>query len=151
MTDVKLEDAERVASFIAELCNWHSFSAPELSRLDDCAALLRKIPELQQSWRCFHCGEVCRSEVDARNHFGSTESSEPACLIKAAGEFALLNALRNAEDQLARYRAEDSDTLRAMYSMKSDHKVALLREEESGYAKGVADMRKHGCSIPEGP
>ena len=49
MTDVKLEDAERVGSFIAELRNWHAFSAPELNRLDECAALLRNIPELQQA------------------------------------------------------------------------------------------------------
>lgn len=100
-----------------------------------------------KSWRCFHCDEVFRSEVDARNHFGSTQESEPACRIKAAGEFALLQAIRNADDQLARYRNEDSDVLRAMYSMQSDHAIALRREEEKGYARGLEDAKKYPETI----
>lgn len=100
-----------------------------------------------REWRCFHCDEVVRTEVDARNHFGSTEASEPACLIKAPGEFALLQALRNAEDELARYRREDSDVLRAMWSMQADHATALRREEEKGYARGLEDAKKYPETI----
>jgi hypothetical protein len=94
-----------------------------------------------REWRCFFCDEVMTTEVDARNHFGSNEHSEPACRIKAAGEFALLQALRNAEDLLARYRNEDSDVLRAMWSAQADHLTALRREEERGYARGLSDAR----------
>jgi hypothetical protein len=96
-------------------------------------------PSDPKVWRCFHCDEVLTSEVDARAHFGSREGSEPACRIKAAGEFALLQALRNAEDELARYRNEDSDVLRAIWSMQADHAQALRREEEKGYARGLRD------------
>jgi len=140
MTDVKLEDADRVAEALDD--EFEGISLSSQQEIRRAVALLRKIPVLQNTWRCYYCGEVCRSEVDARNHFGSLPGSEPACQIKQPGEFALLQALRNAEDQLARYRAEDSDTQRAMYSMQSDHQQALRREEETGYARGVADMRK---------
>jgi len=96
-----------------------------------------------KEWRCFHCDEVFTTEVDARNHFGSDQSSEPACQIKVAGEFALLQALRNAEDQLARYRNDDSDVLRAMWSAQADHATALRREEEKGYERGLRDAKEH--------
>jgi hypothetical protein len=96
-----------------------------------------------KTWRCFHCDEVLRTPVDARNHFGNTHGSEAACLIKAPGEFAMLQALRNAEDELARYRSEDSDVLRAMWSAQSDHAAALRREEEKGYARGLEDAKAH--------
>jgi hypothetical protein len=94
-----------------------------------------------KSWRCFHCDDVFHTEMEARIHFGSAQDSDPACRIKMAGEFALLRALRNAEDELARYRNEDSDVLRAMHSMQSDHSIALRREEEKGYGRGLRDAR----------
>lgn len=94
-------------------------------------------------WRCFHCGEAfTKAQVRwAAEHFGRTQDAEPVCLIRTAGESALLTALRNAEDQLAGYRVDDSDLMRAMYSMQADHAQALRREEERGYNKGVQDMR----------
>lgn len=92
-----------------------------------------------KDWRCFHCDEVFHTEMEARNHFGGTQDAEPACRIKVAGEFALLTALRNAEIELARYRREDSDIIRAMHSMQADHAQALRREEEKGYARGLKD------------
>ena len=67
--------------------------------------------------------------------------AEPVCIIRSAGENALLSALRNAEEELSRYRAEDSDVLRAMWSMQADHRQALSREEERGYTKGLTDAR----------
>lgn len=97
---------------------------------------------MKKTWRCFHCDEVFRSVDAARLHFGSDQFREPACLIKAAGEHALLVALRNAEDELRRYRAEDSDVLRAMHSQESDHVQALRREEEKGYSRGIRDARR---------
>ena len=95
-------------------------------------------------WRCFHCGDTfTRAQKRwAREHFGRDSMAEPVCLIRSAGESALLTALRNAEDELAQRRAEDSDVLRAMWAMSADHAEALKREEERGYARGVADARK---------
>ena len=105
--------------------------------------------DVEKTWRCFHCDEVFLREVDARNHFGISESAEPACRIKAAGEFALLQALRNAESLLARYRAEDSDVLRAMHGMLADQQRALAREEEKGYARGLRDAKAQIATTPE--
>lgn len=100
------------------------------------------VKEFGSVWRCFHCGEVITHPTDAKNHFGRNEGSEPVCRIKAAGEFALLQALRNAEETIDRYRMEDSDILRAMSSMQADHIQALRRQEELGYSRGLSDTRK---------
>lgn len=95
-------------------------------------------------WRCFHCGETftLAQKRWAGEHFGWRQEQEPVCLIRTAGESQLLNALRFAENELAGYREEDGRIIRAMYSMQADHAAALRREEERGYAKGVADARK---------
>lgn len=94
-------------------------------------------------WRCFHCGDTFTKAQArwAREHFGRDEGEQPVCLIRTAGEGALLTALRNAQNELAGYRAEDNDLMRAFMSMQADHGVALRREEERGYAKGLADGR----------
>lgn len=94
-------------------------------------------------WRCFHCGEAFTKAQErwAREHFGRDETAEPVCLIRTAGESALLTALREAEDRLVGYRAEDSLVLRSMSAMQSDHRQALIREEERGYEKGLQDGR----------
>jgi hypothetical protein len=78
----------------------------------------------------------------AGEHFGRDEGAEPVCLIRSAGESALLTALREAQDELARYRSEDTDLMRAMWSMQSDHGAAIRRAEEDGYNKGVRDMQE---------
>lgn len=100
-------------------------------------------------WRCFHCGDAFgKSEVAAASeHFGANQFAEPVCLMRVPGERGLLTALRNAEAQLERYRAEDSDVLRAMASMATDHAEALRREEEAGYAKGLRDGRAHQDAV----
>jgi len=46
-------------------------------------------------------------------------------------------------DELIGYRAEDTELCRAMYSMAADHAEALIREEEKGYARGLADAKAH--------
>lgn len=93
-------------------------------------------------WRCFHCSETfTKAQVRwAREHFGRDGGSDPVCLIRSAGESALLSALRKAEDELAAYRSEDTALLRAMWSMQADHRRALTCAEEEGYNKGVRDM-----------
>ena len=92
-------------------------------------------------WRCFHCGDTftLKQERWAREHFGRDCSEQPVCLIRTAGESALLTALRNAQDELAQYRSEDTDLMRALHSMSADHQVALRRQEELGYAKALKD------------
>lgn len=95
-------------------------------------------------WRCFHCDAAftLAQRRWAREHFGADEGEVPVCLVRSAGEGALLTALRNAQDELSSYRAEDTDLMRAMYSMQADHAQRLIREEEHGYAKGLTDGRE---------
>ena len=92
-------------------------------------------------WRCFHCGDTfTKAQVKhARDHFGTDESQTPVCLIREPGEYHVLRALRNAQDELATYRAEDTELHRALSAMACDHGAALRREEERGYAKGLRD------------
>lgn len=92
------------------------------------------------TYRCFFCKEDLTG-VDAELHFGRQAESIPACKIKLPGEHALLRALRNAEDLLNRYHAEDSDIIQAMHSMSADHRTALRQEEEKGYSRGLRDAR----------
>jgi hypothetical protein len=83
-------------------------------------------------WRCFHCDEVFTDRASAALHFGPRIYSDPACAVDAA-------KLRDLELQLDAYRQEDTDLHRAMHAMQSAHQVALRREEEKGYARGLAD------------
>jgi hypothetical protein len=99
------------------------------------------------SWTCFHCGETFPVVGLAADHFGADETAQPACRIKAGHERNLVAALRDAEAQLARYRAEDSDTDRAMAAMGADHDRALRRAEEKGYERGLRDARHEYVSI----
>lgn len=95
-------------------------------------------------WRCFHCGDTFTKAQErwARMHFGRDEGELPVCQMRLPGEQHLLTALRKAQDELASYRAEDTDLMRAIDAQSADHATALRREEERGYAKGLADGRK---------
>lgn len=93
-------------------------------------------------WLCFHCEEVFTDREQARLHFGADSTTDPICKLRMPGEYHLINVLRDQEQQLERYRAEDSEILRAMYSMQAEHGAALRREEEKGFERGVKDMRK---------
>jgi hypothetical protein len=92
-------------------------------------------------WRCFHCNATFTKEQEkwALEHFGNDCGAKPVCLMRSPGEDGLIAALRKAETQLTQYRAEDSDVLRAMAQMQSDHGQALRRAEEEGYDKGLCD------------
>ena len=96
-------------------------------------------PMPKHGWTCFFCGETFTTPGGARHHFGSEPIADTACQIKVGEERGLVTALRRAEADLARYRVEDSDTDRAMYAMRADHAQALIRAEEEGYARGVAE------------
>jgi hypothetical protein len=90
-------------------------------------------------WRCFFCDELFRREADASAHFGGTRLAEPGCQLKGV-DTSLLDIIRKQEEELQRYRSEDTDLIRAMRRMESEHDVALRRAEEKGYDRGVRDM-----------
>jgi hypothetical protein len=87
-------------------------------------------------WRCFHCDEVFTTVVDAAFHFGYADLEKPACLVDAV-------ELRNLQMDLRRYREEDTDLHRALHAKDSEMQQAVLRAEEAGYARGLADAKKH--------
>jgi hypothetical protein len=82
-------------------------------------------------------------ERHARDHFGADCSQTPVCLMREPGEYHVLRALRDAQDELTAYRTEDTELHRALHSMAADHAAALRRAEEDGYNKGVRDGRLH--------
>jgi hypothetical protein len=84
-------------------------------------------------WRCFHCDEIFTDPADARRHFGQDCMSDAACQIS-------VDAVREMEMLLARYRAEDSDKDRDMYRMQAEHTVAVREAEEKGYRRGLIDQ-----------
>lgn len=99
-------------------------------------------------WRCFHCDEVFTTAGSAADHFGSYQGATPGCVIdKVALEDGgkhlrgrgLLMELRKVEAELQRYREEDTDLHREIHRLHAAHHTALQREEEKGYARGLAD------------
>jgi hypothetical protein len=96
--------------------------------------------EPRAEWRCFHCGETFTEEAAAEEHFGRSERQEPVCKIDAA-------EYRAMEERMRRYNDEDSDLHRQIYRMQSEHQVALRREEEAGYAKGLRDGRQEPRAV----
>jgi len=94
-------------------------------------------PTPAHGWTCFHCGEnfpgTFGGQRAARLHFGASIHDEPKCQISA-------RLLRVMEDQLRRFREEDTDLHREIARLQSDHAVALRREEEKGYARALKDV-----------
>lgn len=95
-------------------------------------------PTPDAGWTCFHCGENFPGNLAghkmAQLHFGTSIYDEPKCQISA-------HRLRDMEAQLRRYRDEDTDLHREISRLQSDHALALRREEELGYARGLKDGR----------
>ncbi|MBB5546597.1 hypothetical protein A8H39_01905 [Paraburkholderia fungorum] len=100
-------------------------------------------------WTCFHCGETFTTVGSARDHFGSTPTAEPGCMVRVSlgAERGLLMALREAENRLARYMDEDTDLHRSMYQMQSRHADQLRVAEEAGYERGLRYARRGSCSL----
>lgn len=83
----------------------------------------------------------------AREHFGAHPYGEPGCILRMQeGEGSLLRKIRWLEREVQRLNfvidTGGSDAEKAMHSMVCEHRLALQREEEKGYAKGLADGRK---------
>lgn len=116
-----------------------------MTQAPDAESETYKPPE--RGWTCFHCGETFTHENLARAHFGHSIDAMPGCVMRMQpGENALLRRIRSLEDEVKQLRhtisEEDSETSRATYSMRAEHSVALIREEEKGYAAGLNDARK---------
>lgn len=102
----------------------------------------------RKQWRCFHCDGVFTRRADAADHFGAGELDVPACKITAY-EGHLVHYIRKLEEELGRYRSEDSDVMRSIMTLEADHRTALIRAEEKGYDRGVTDMKLQGfCPEP---
>jgi flagellar biosynthesis/type III secretory pathway protein FliH len=110
-----------------------------------------------KAWACFHCDETFTNPAAARDHFGPTCMDTPACQIDA-------KRLRDMENELERYRNEDTDLHRQISHLQSEQQTALRRAEEAGYAKGLKDGREiairfmlkihgefHGCLTGDCP
>lgn len=97
---------------------------------------------MRRQWRCFHCDAVFRSEHAAGIHFGADQAATCACVLPH--EQHLVDYIRDLEDQLHRYRNEESDVMRAIRTLQGEHRQALQREEEKGYERGVKDMKALG-------
>lgn len=104
----------------------------------------------RKQWRCFFCDEVFIGFKAAAEHFGvddACEADTPACKI-AAHEGHLVRYIRKLEKEVRRYMSEDSDVMRSIQTLEADHRTALVRAEERGYAKGVEDMKAQGGTAP---
>lgn len=86
-------------------------------------------------WQCFHCGETFHDVKSAEEHFGLSAVVVPMCQIFG-------QTVRNMENELRRYREEDTDLHRHIAHLQTEHTQALMRAEESGYAKGLKDGRE---------
>lgn len=96
----------------------------------------------QKTWRCFHCDELFTNPRHAASHFGVEEGTTPGCVaVLRHGESHLLDRIRDLTQQLSRFYEEDGDIMRWQVTKESDHRRALICEEERGYEKGCRDMR----------
>jgi hypothetical protein len=95
-------------------------------------------PTPEHGWTCFHCGQnfpgTMAGQYEARLHFGASIHDEPKCQISA-------RRLRSMEYDLRRYREEDTELHREIARIESEHAVALRREEEKGYERGLRDAK----------
>jgi hypothetical protein len=87
-------------------------------------------------WRCFHCDEVFTTAETAELHFGRGELDKPACQIS-------IEHIRWLEQQHHRGVQDDTEALRTIRTIVGEHEALRRRAEEQGYARGLADARKH--------
>ncbi len=106
----------------------------------------------RKTWRCFFCDDVFRSAKAAALHFGAFDSCEPdvtACKLMSHQQ-NVLEYIRGLEDEMRLYQAENHPTIKAVYAVEDEMRRAVVKAEETGYARGVADMQKQGfCVEPQ--
>lgn len=106
--------------------------------------IIAAVPHKPVGWKCFHCGEEFADNMHgqrlAAEHFGTDQLATPGCVMRLqAGEGGLLRRVRVLEEELRRYRSEDSDKDRELHAITAKQARALLGEEEKGYGKGLRD------------
>jgi hypothetical protein len=87
-------------------------------------------------WRCFHCNEVFVDSEAALDHFGHSEHDKPGCQYD-------ITHIRWMEAQHRRNVDDDSEALRTVRSLAGEHEALRRKAEELGYARGLADARRH--------
>ena len=106
----------------------------------------------RKQWRCFFCDDVFRSPKAASLHFGTFGSCEPdvtACKLMS-DQARVLEYIRELEDEVRRYQDENHPTIQAMYAVRAEMRQAVIKAEQAGYDKGVADMKAQGfCVEPQ--
>lgn len=130
---------ERLAEIRSRDQYWMPVIAELLAEIDR----LRAAPGgvVVPEWRCFHCDSVFTDKACAALHFGEGEISTPACRIEGAEKYGLLEMVRKQEAELDRFRREDTASYREFYALSADHNRALIKAEQQGYDRGLADGR----------
>lgn len=127
---------------------------PNTSHLTEHAGQAATGREARRTWRCYFCDEVFTTPGAAADHFGASLMDKPGCLIdfqvateeggKPERGRGLLMALRKSQLELDAYRHEDTELHRYVHRLQCEHRTALMREEEKGYARGLRD----GANLP---
>lgn len=86
------------------------------------------------AWRCFHCDEVFITKDAAQEHFGLDMLCAPGCCINLA-------EYRRMEEVHQQHLSETDEASKTFHAMRSDHHRALIKAEQDGYDKGLADGR----------
>lgn len=106
----------------------------------------------RRQWRCFFCDDVFTSAKAAGLHFGAFGSCDPdtvACKLMAHQQH-VLEYIRELEEEIRVYQTESHHTVKAMYAVEDDMRRAVIKAEQAGYDKGVADMKAQGfCVEPQ--
>jgi hypothetical protein len=95
-----------------------------------------QVEQAPTSWRCFHCDALFTDKAEAEVHFGSSEHDKPFCQVDAAH-------IRWLEAQHRRNVDDESEALRTVRGLAGEHEALRRKAEEDGYAKGLADAKKH--------
>jgi hypothetical protein len=98
------------------------------------------------AWRCFHCDEVFTELKAAANHFGVDHLGDETLCQMAQVDGGIARVIADLAEELQRYRMEDNTSYREFYSLGADHRAALVKEEQKGYDRGIADARIEGSS-----
>lgn len=106
------------------------------------AYLAHTQPAENKQWRCFHCDEVFTDVEAAADHFGAQIDGTAACKLSAT-DGLLVKMLREAQSDLRKYHQEDDAHCREFYALGAEHAAALIRAEQTGYDRGLADAKNH--------
>lgn len=96
-------------------------------------------PSPDLAWRCFHCGEVFTDPKAAANHFGVDHVGDETLCQMAQVDGGIAKVIADLAEELQGYRSEDNTSYREFYALGADHRAALIKEEQRGYDRGLAD------------